>query len=214
VIKLLIATRNRHKVEEIQAILGVDFLCQTLAEFPEAPAVIEDAPDFFGNACKKARELARWIAAAEQNGGKSLDYVLADDSGLEVDALGGVPGVHSARFAALDSAGAGNSSDAENNAKLLRLLADVPDEKRTARFHCVIALVSVRDLDQVRYFDGSCEGTIGFAAGGGGGFGYDPLFTPVGFAETFAQLGDATKNQISHRARALAKLQAFFAQRG
>ena len=140
---LLIATRNAHKVGEIQKILGEKFLCLTLKEFPDAPAVIEDAETFAGNATKKAVELARWICENSKLRTKNLklDFVLADDSGLEVDALNGAPGVHSARFAALDKNE--NSPDADNNAKLLRLLKDVPAEKRTARFRCVLALVPV-----------------------------------------------------------------------
>src|SRR6478736_2251901 len=139
-ITLLIATRNAHKVEEIQAILGTGYGCRTLKDFGAAPAVIEDAATFTGNATKKAVELARWLAVSEAGAGARLDYVLADDSGLEVYALGGAPGVHSARFAALDSGSDGNSADADNNAKLLRLLKDVPLDKRTARFRCVLAL--------------------------------------------------------------------------
>src|SRR5882762_6009696 len=128
----IIATRNTHKVEEIRAILGNKFLYLTLKDFPEAPTVVEDAPHFAGNATKKALELSRWIAArieslAPEVRGSEL-WVLADDSGLEVDALDGAPGVHSARFAALDSGGTGNSTDAANNAKLLKLLKNVPAE--------------------------------------------------------------------------------------
>src|SRR5579863_9537240 len=139
---LLIATRNRHKVEEIRAILGGQFQFLTLNDFPGAPSVVEDAETFAGNAAKKAAELARWLAANPSLIARhpSLSFVLADDSGLEVDALNGAPGVHSARFAALDSAKSGNTPDADNNTKLLRLLKDVPSEKRKARFHCVIAL--------------------------------------------------------------------------
>src|SRR2546429_8920453 len=110
--------------------------------FPTAPMVIEDAPTFAGNATKKAVELARWISGATAFSHRP-DFVLADDSGLEVDALNGAPGVHSARFAALDAGAQGNSADADNNAKLLRLLKDVPPEKRTARFRCVIAVTPV-----------------------------------------------------------------------
>lgn len=141
---LLIATRNAHKVGEIQAILGPDFRCLTLKEFPAAPPVVEDADTFAGNATKKAVELARWLAtdnAKLKIKNSKPDFVLADDSGLEVDVLDGAPGVHSARFAALDKSE--NSHDADNNAKLLRLLKDVPLEKRTGRFRCVIALVPV-----------------------------------------------------------------------
>jgi XTP/dITP diphosphohydrolase len=148
-------------------------------------------------------------------------YVLADDSGLEVDALKGGPGVHSARFAALDTGKAGNSPTADNNAKLLRLLAGVPREKRTARFRCVMALTPVLSTQpenaspvcqadefelQTQLFEGTCEGRIGFAEQGRGGFGYDPLFVPDGYEQTFGELPEEVKNRLSHRARALAKL--------
>ena len=145
------------------------------------------------------------------------NFVLADDSGLEVDVLDGAPGVHSARFAAMDKSE--NSHDADNNAKLLRLLKDVPLEKRTARFHCVIALVPVPEggaesaspvcyaaAEEAQIFDGACEGRIQFSPSGQGGFGYDPLFVPEGFKESFAELGEDVKNRLSHRAKALGKL--------
>ena len=220
---LLIATRNAHKVGEIQVILGANFRCRTLKDFPDAPAVVEDADTFAGNATKKAVELAKWlnIQHPTSNIQHSMpDFVLADDSGLEVDALDGAPGVHSARFAALDKSE--NSHDADNNAKLLRLLKDVPLEKRTARFHCVIALALVAGGASVHasrlvsslappvLFDGACEGRIQFSASGQGGFGYDPLFVPDGFTQSFAELGEDVKNQLSHRAKALAKLKTFF----
>lgn len=223
---LLIATRNLHKVGEIRAILGDDFSYLTLQDFPGAPNVIEDATTFAGNASKKAVELARWLDEGKLstfNRQPATTSVLADDSGLEVDALNGQPGVHSARFAALDTGGPGNSRDADNNAKLLRLLRDVPIAKRTARFRCVLALTPVigeqvesaspvcyadeHEL-QTRLFDGACEGRIEFAPRGQGGFGYDPLFIPNGFTESFAELGEAVKNRLSHRAQALVKLKA------
>ena len=220
---LLIATRNAHKVGEIQAILGADFRSRTLKEFPDAPPVVEDADTFAGNATKKAVELAKWLASGSINHQPStINYVLADDSGLEVDALNGAPGVHSARFAALDKSE--NSKDADNNAKLLRLLKDVPPEKRTGRFRCVIALVPVvggasvpasrlvSSLAPPILFDGACEGRIQLAASGQGGFGYDPLFVPDGFTQSFAELGEDVKNQLSHRAKALAKLKTFFSR--
>ena len=146
---LLIATRNAHKVGEIRAILGAQFQFLTLNDFPAAPKVVEDAPTFAGNAAKKAVELAHWIQSSGFKVQGSEFFVLADDSGLEVDALSGAPGVHSARFAADRSAdgssasSAGNTPDADNNAKLLRLLQNVPPEKRTGRFRCVIALVEI-----------------------------------------------------------------------
>jgi len=218
---LLIATRNAHKVGEIRAILGDAFQFLTLNDFPGAPKVVEDAATFAGNATKKATALATWLVDSRFAIGAAPFFVLADDSGLEVDALNGAPGVHSARFAAL--AQAENSHDADNNAKLLRLLQAVPPEKCTARFRCVIALVPVpagkvacsspvcfAEEFAARLFDGACEGWIQPVASGAGGFGYDPLFVPDGFTESFAELGEAVKNQLSHRAQALAKLKAFF----
>lgn len=248
---LVIATRNRHKVEEIRAILGDQFRYVTLNDFPGAPKVVEDAPSFAGNAAKKATELARWLGGrgrtmegggsrmedrgqrteggrqgprSEEDAGEEV-FVLADDSGLEVAALAGAPGVHSARFAALDGGGSDNSSSADNNAKLLRLLEGVPLAKRTARFRCVLALTPAlpRQAENAspvcqaneselltELFEGVCEGRIAFGLRGGRGFGYDPLFVPTGCDQTFGELGEDVKNQMSHRARALAKLKQRF----
>ena len=141
----IIATRNAHKVEEIRGILGSKFTFRTLRDFPNAPAVIEDAPTFTGNATKKAVELARWLADVQGPRSKVQGpaFVLADDSGLEVDALNGAPGVIQPGSAASDSGADGNSSDVENNAKLLRLLQNIPEGKRSARFRCVIALTPI-----------------------------------------------------------------------
>jgi XTP/dITP diphosphohydrolase len=215
---IVIATRNAHKVGEIRAILGGGLQLLSLNDFPDAPNVVENAATFAGNATKKAVELAHWLSGSQPS---TLNpqpvFVLADDSGLEVDALDGAPGVHSARFAAAEAAKSGNTPDADNNAKLLGLLADVPPEKRTARFHCVIALVQVQSpkskVHRPHLFDGACEGRIGFKPRGKKGFGYDPLFTPVGFKQTFAQLGEDVKNRLSHRARALDKAKAFLSAR-
>ena len=222
---LLIATRNAHKVGEIRAILGPKFQFRTLIDFPAAPKVVEDADTFAGNAEKKAAELAKWIAAKHP----TPDFVLADDSGLEVDALSGAPGVHSARFArsadGSSASSASNSPDVDNNVKLLRLLKAVPLEKRTARFRCVIALVPVSeekiesaspvcfaDEFEAQIFDGACEGRIQFSPSGHGGFGYDPLFVPDGFTQSFAELGEDAKNKLSHRAKALEKLKNYFSK--
>jgi XTP/dITP diphosphohydrolase len=176
-------------------------------------------------------ELATWLTSIGQPEWAVRNlFVLADDSGLEVDGLKGAPGVYSARFAALDSGKPGNSPDSENNAKLLNLLEKIPLEKRTARFRCVLALTPVEikggpvarksdhggspvcfaDEAELRTetFEGVCEGWIDFAPRGQGGFGYDPLFIPRGFKESFAEMGEGVKNQLSHRSRALAKLQA------
>jgi XTP/dITP diphosphohydrolase len=197
-----------------------------LDQIKNAPEVVEDAGTFAGNATKKAVELAKWMSATRpvELGafvGDGEVVVLADDSGLEVDALGGAPGVHSARFAALDTGQSGNSSTADNNAKLVRLLNGVPPEKRTARFRCVLALTPAQEevtsnaspvcqADefemQTELFEGVCEGRIGFEPRGTGGFGYDPLFLPAGYDRTFGELSEAVKNELSHRARALASL--------
>ena len=230
-ITLLIATRNAHKVQEIRAILGEKFHYLTLDDISNPPEVIEDAGTFAGNATKKAVALANCLdeahALKRRIGGiqaamrQDRLYVVADDSGLEVDALSGAPGVHSARFAALDTGKPGNSPTAANNAKLLRLLDGVAIDKRTARFRCVVALtpglrVGSRSASPVCYadeaelraelFEGACEGRIGLAPSGWGGFGYDPLFIPAGHEATFAELGEDVKNQVSHRAKALAEL--------
>lgn len=218
---MAIATRNAHKAGEIQAMLGQRFAYWTLDRFPAAPATVEDASSFEGNARKKAMELARWLAGHSPvpSAGEKDTYwlVLADDSGLEVDALNGAPGVLSARFSA--TPGGPNATDAQNNAKLLQLLSSVPAEKRTARFRCVIALAAVLPItekpfdrlfphppESVLLFGGACEGRIAFEPQGREGFGYDPLFIPDGYKESFGQLGESIKNKISHRAQALAQI--------
>ena len=224
-ITFIIATRNAHKVQEILGILGDKFRYLTLMDFPNAPPVIEDAATFAGNATKKAVELAKWVSRSANTPNASPAWVLADDSGLEVDALNGAPGVHSARFAALDAGNAGNSPDEANRAKLLQLMKDVPLEKRTARFRCVIALTRlIREANesaspvcyanesemQTEVFEGACEGRIGLEPRGQGGFGYDSLFIPVGHEQTFAELREEAKNLLSHRGKALEKLKRRF----
>lgn len=232
----IVATRNPHKVEEIRAVLSDSLRYRTLRDLPNPPSVVEDAHTFAGNAAKKSLDLARWLAAhplalAAAIGNETSPQVccLADDSGLEVDALGGAPGVHSARFAALDCGQAANSSDADNNAKLLRLLEHVPLTQRTARFRCCIALTPVllsagEAASQVclaeeaelrtEVFDGACEGHIDLTPRGTGGFGYDPLFVPRGFAQSFGELGSDVKNRISHRAQALGKVREWLHRQG
>ncbi len=217
---LIVATRNRHKVEEIAALLGPQNLCLTLEDVPGSPHPIEDAITFEGNAAKKAVSLAAWLAAHatapfwEKAGGLPA-FVLADDSGLEVDALDGAPGIHSARFASLDTGMPGNSSDAENNAKLITMLHNRGLEHAIARFRCALALVpvvagaTVDDLRKsARTFSAACEGRINTKPRGLEGFGYDPLFIPEGHDESFAELGSAVKQRVSHRAKALEKHKA------
>lgn len=224
---LILATRNRHKTEEIQQILGPEFRCLTLNEFPDAPPIEENATTFSGNAILKSVGLGKWLLAGGRVDIKQQDtYVMADDSGLEVDALNGAPGVYSARFAALDTGKPGNSPDGENNAKLLRLLKDVPTEKRTGRFRCALALTPLVQTERgaspaceadalevaTLVFEGACEGRLDIKPAGKGGFGYDPLFIPQGYELSFAELGEEVKNKLSHRSKALAKLQAHFAK--
>jgi XTP/dITP diphosphohydrolase len=217
---IVLATRNSHKTRELASMLGKTFEVRNLRDFQNTPETIEDASTFAGNATKKAVTLARWLATSRPDAANW--HVLADDSGLEVDALGGAPGVLSARFAGLGVGVAGNSPDAENNAKLLRLLQNHP-RPWTARFHCVLAFTPVIAvepqsasptcyLDEAELgtmiFDGACEGQIVPDAKGAHGFGYDPLFAPNGFNQTFAELGDEVKNRISHRAQAMQKFRA------
>jgi len=198
---LLIASHNTHKMAEIATILGEEFDVHSLARHNGAPKVVENGNTFTANAVKKAVEIAAWLSS--QALGQALpDFVLADDSGLAVDALHGSPGVHSARFASDN----GNPTDEANNAKLLRALTDVTVDDRGAQFQCVLALSALGKASEVRTFDGICRGRIAQTESGQGGFGYDPLFIPDGHELTFAELGPLVKNTISHRARALAKL--------
>ncbi len=183
--ELLIATRNAHKLEEIRAILelpGIEVV--GVDAFDDLPEVEEDRDTFEGNATKKAVELAA----------ASGIMTLADDSGLEVDALDGAPGVYSARYAGEPS------NDKANNDKLLAALDGVT--ARTARFRCAIALATPEGISET--VDGRCEGRIGFAPKGDQGFGYDPLFIPDGHDQTFGQLDSDVKHSISHRGAALA----------
>jgi len=182
---VLIATRNRHKLEEIRQLFALPSLRLVAAgEVPGLPGdVVEDADTFEGNALKKARELCA----------ASGLWTLADDSGLEVEALGNAPGVYSARYA-------GEPCDyAANNAKLLRELAGVTE--RRARFRCVIALCAPDGREWT--VEGRCEGQIISEVRGANGFGYDPLFVPDGFEKTFAEIDSTVKNAISHRGHAL-----------
>jgi XTP/dITP diphosphohydrolase len=192
---LLIATRNAHKTAEIRAMLGPDWTVTDLNAHPELPSPDETGSTFMANAELKA------AAAAERFDG----LVLADDSGLEVDALGGAPGVRSARYA-----GEG-ATDAGNRAKLLRELAGTPGP-RTARFRCAMALA--RGGEIVGRFEGAVKGSLLDEERGEGGFGYDALFVPEGERETFAQLPAETKNRLSHRARALQQVVEFLQNAG
>jgi XTP/dITP diphosphohydrolase len=223
---LIVATHSEHKITEITQILGSDFNCISLKDFPGAPVPVEDAPDYRGNALKKAHTIAKWL---EQNPqylstlprSTSRLFVIADDSGLEVDFLEGAPGVYSARFASDETGVPGNASAGANNAKLLRMLDQVPEAKRSARFRCTVALVPVvlkesqnaspvcdaSEAEQLaEVFEAACEGAIVRVERGRVGFGYDPLFVPAGYDRTFAELPDTLKNEISHRGLALKQL--------
>jgi len=183
--RLVIATRNAHKLNEIRSILALPGLTLVdLGAYPNVPEVVEDGVTFESNAVKKA------VIVALSTG----EWALADDSGLEVTALNGAPGVHSARYA-----GEPVSYHA-NNAKLMDAIREAKD--RGARFRCVIALSSPKGL--TRIVEGTCDGHIIHELRGTAGFGYDPLFVPSGHDRTFAELGDQVKNGISHRSRALA----------
>lgn len=207
---LYIATGNAHKVEEISEMLGNNCQCLSMKSLTSPPELIEDGDTFEANALAKANQLADYLKT--QNLNTRNWCVLADDSGLEVDALDGRPGVLSARFAADESGALGNASDEANNAKLIRLLQDVSKEKRTGRFRCVLALVCPNSADHPQThwtFTGACEGDLILEPSGTEGFGYDPLFRPNGFHQTFAELGSKIKNEISHRSQALKELQTF-----
>jgi XTP/dITP diphosphohydrolase len=185
-VDILLATNNQGKVRELVKLLGdLPFNVLSLQDFPEIGEIEEDGETFADNALIKARTAA----------GISRLLTLADDSGLEVDALQGRPGVHSARFAGEPK------DDNANNAKLLELLRDVPSEQRTARFKSVIAVVAPSGEEFLT--EGACEGVIGFAPKGTEGFGYDPLFFVTEFDKTFSELTLEEKNSISHRGKAL-----------
>lgn len=208
---IIIASGNAHKAQEIQAILGEACSYNTLKDFPSAPEPEETADTFEGNASIKAESLADWLIAQSLLPSESV-LILADDSGLEVDALNKAPGVHSARFAALDTGAKGNSSDADNNAKLLKILSEKGLSNPTARFRCVLSIIEISGGNQAASkskpttFSGSCEGTIQQLHAGNGGFGYDPIFIPAGYDKTFGELGEDIKNSLSHRSAALKKL--------
>lgn len=184
-------------------------LCRGLGEFPAAPRLEENGSTFYENALQKAQQAALWLSTFPFDGFREV-MVLADDSGLEVDALGGAPGVHSARYAA--TVQCPTPSDEQNVSRLIKELKGRPFEQRTARFRCVLALVNIPPTE-VWFFEGVCEGHIVDRPRGKGGFGYDPIFQPIGYALTFGELPAAVKNQISHRARALNQLRQWLVER-
>jgi XTP/dITP diphosphohydrolase len=191
--RLLLATTNAHKTAEVAAMLGQDWQVEDLRAHPELTPAEETGQTFEENAILKALGVA--VPGL---------LVLADDSGLEVDALGGAPGVWSARYAGV------GADDAANRARLkeeLRLLAEVPGQTFPARFRCCLALV--RDGQVLHVSHGTVEGHILPQEQGTGGFGYDALFVPEGYADSFGVLPPEVKNQLSHRARALEDMRAW-----
>jgi XTP/dITP diphosphohydrolase len=198
--RIYLASGNAHKVGELQelaraAALPVEIL--SAREVGGMPAVVEDAGTFEGNARKKAVALAGRLPAGA--------WALADDSGLCVAALDGAPGVESAYYAGPQGDGAANL------AKLVEVMRAVPDPQRAAHFVCVLCLIGPEEREYV--FEGRCLGRLLHAPRGGAGFGYDPLFVPAGHTESFAELGEAVKNAISHRARAWQQLAGWLRSR-
>ncbi|HET8783462.1 MAG TPA: RdgB/HAM1 family non-canonical purine NTP pyrophosphatase [Pyrinomonadaceae bacterium] len=190
---LLLGTRNPGKIHEIKLILGdLDLQFCSLNDFSDVAVAEENFDTYAENAIAKARFYAHATGV----------QALADDSGLEVEALGGAPGVLSARYAG------DHATDADRRSLLLSELAKTGTDNRRARFVCAIAIASP-DGSLLNLSEGICSGTMTLAARGSSGFGYDPLFVPDGYDETFAELSDEVKNQISHRARALIKLRTF-----
>ncbi len=186
---MIVATRNKGKIREIRgALKGLGLRILALSDFSDIPEIEEDGKSFTENALKKARFYSEYF-------GK---LTIADDSGLEVDQLKGLPGIYSARFA-----GEGASRQ-ENNKKLLRAMQGIPISKRGARFKCIIAVVSPNGWELTA--EGSCKGRIGFRERGRRGFGYDPLFILPKRGKTMAELSLEEKNKISHRGKALKKL--------
>ncbi|NLY88256.1 MAG: XTP/dITP diphosphatase [Firmicutes bacterium] len=189
--RLVLASKNKGKLRELKKMLaGSSWELYSAADFPQLPPVVEDGETFRENAVKKALLVA----------GILKEWTLADDSGLEVDALNGAPGVFSARFAGEPG------NDKKNNEKLLRLLADIPLEQRTARFRCALALASPEG--EVWTTERTCEGLIAPAPRGDQGFGYDPLFYLPELGVTMAELPEEKKNEISHRGKAMKDLLA------
>jgi XTP/dITP diphosphohydrolase len=186
---LLLATRNQHKVKEVRQLVGDDFRVNDLSAYPTLQMPDETGATFAENTILKATNVSKDQRMRDR-------FVIADDSGLEVDALGGAPGIYSARYAGEPA------NDVANIGKLLRELRNI--EKRSARFRCVIALARAGKM--LGTFDGVIEGTIVDLPRGKHGFGYDPIFRPTGFNETFGEMTSDRKNQISHRAKAIMAL--------
>lgn len=187
-IEIVLATRNKDKVKEIKEVLkGLKIHFLSLDDFPSAPHVQEDGKSLEENAIKKASKIAKFTDK----------IALADDSGLEVEALSGKPGVYSSRFAGE------KASYEDNNKKLLKLLKDTPPEKRKAQFKCIIAIA--KPIGEIKLTQGIRQGFITKECRGKNGFGYDPVFFIPQYRKTFAEMSIEEKNKISHRAKALQK---------
>jgi XTP/dITP diphosphohydrolase len=186
---LIVATRNKGKIREIrEALKGLGLRIHALSDFPDVPEIEEDGKSFTENALKKARFYSKVF----------MKLTLADDSGLEVDSLKGMPGIYSARYSGE------KASSRKNNQKLLKEMASIPLSKRGARFKCIMAMVSPDGKEAMT--EGSCKGRIGMREKGKKGFGYDPLFILPKYGKTMAELSLREKNKISHRGEALRKL--------
>ena len=187
--RIVLASKNRGKIRELNALLegmGIELL--SLYDFLDAPEIEEDGTSFFENSLKKARAVSEYTGMA----------VIADDSGLEVDALGGAPGIHSARYSGI------GATDEKNIAKLLAEMESVPDGKREASFRCALVLYGTNG--EYEAFEGELRGVISRKPSGTAGFGYDPIFVVPDYGMTVAELDPATKNKISHRGKAFARL--------
>lgn len=186
--ELVVATKNKKKLKEIKEIWqGLGFCFSSLEEYPKAPRIVENGKTFRENAAKKALAVARFTGKLS----------LGEDSGISINALGGKPGVYSARFAGK------SKDDKKNNAKVLRLMEGLPFSRRGAHYTCAVALADKEGL--IAVVEGKCFGKIGFAPKGSSGFGYDPLFVVPQLNKSFAQLGEKAKHTMSHRFRALEK---------
>lgn len=192
---ILLATRNRHKTREIQTMLGERVIVTDATQIDHLPEIEETGVTFEENSKLKAEGISRCVEG----------IVLADDSGIEVDALGKEPGVYSARYAGL------GCTDEMNTALVLEKMTGVPHAQRTARFRCVLAVAEGGKTLAV--FDGTVEGILATEVRGDGGFGYDPIFMPLGYEQSFGELSSEIKHTMSHRSRALQQFRVWWAER-
>ncbi len=191
--RLIIATKNKGKLREIKKILkSLNFPIVSLADLDKKVRIVENGKTFLENATKKAIPVSKIY---------ENDYVLGEDSGLEVDSLGGKPSIHSKRYAGK------NATDIKNNKELLKALEGIPSKKRGAQYRCCLVLAKAGKL--IKVFEGSLRGSINYTSKGNKGFGYDPVFYLPSYRKTVAQMPISVKNQISHRAKAFRKLKKY-----